>query len=207
MDAGLVAYLSATIVFAATPGPTTAVVIRNTLAGGFRAGLATAAGAATANSTYATLSAVGLAVLIAGSPMVLRVLQVGGGVYLAWLALQSTKHAIRGRPPGAFVEASGGGRTGYGTSYRQGLIANILNPPIVTFYLVVIPSFLPAGPHPSRFALFAALHVTIAFSCHAIWSGLFRQIGSAFTGTQARRVFDAATAVALAAMAARVLLR
>ena len=50
------AFLSFTFVFVATPGATTAVVVRNTLDGGRRAGLFAALGAACANATHATVA-------------------------------------------------------------------------------------------------------------------------------------------------------
>ena len=117
MDAQLLAYLSFAFVLAATPGATTAVVVRNTLTGGWRAGLTAAAGAATANSTYATLAAVGLAVFIAESPLALQVLRIGGGGYLAWLALDSGLKALRARDPHDLTQRTPSGSL-HGAAYR-----------------------------------------------------------------------------------------
>ena len=60
MTPTLVAYLSVAFVLAVTPGATTTVVIRQALAGGWRAGLTAAAGAALGSSTHATMAALGL---------------------------------------------------------------------------------------------------------------------------------------------------
>lgn len=51
---GLGAYLSFTFILAVTPGSTTAVVVRKTLAAGRAAGFAAAAGAALGNTPQAT---------------------------------------------------------------------------------------------------------------------------------------------------------
>ncbi|HSJ39432.1 MAG TPA: hypothetical protein VK955_00070, partial [Xanthobacteraceae bacterium] len=53
IDPSYVAYFTFTLVLVVTPGSTTAVVVRNTLEGGRRAGYWTALGAAIANSCIA----------------------------------------------------------------------------------------------------------------------------------------------------------
>jgi threonine/homoserine/homoserine lactone efflux protein len=202
----LAAYVSATFVLAATPGATTAVVIRNTLANGWRGGLTAAAGAAVANTTWATFAAVGVAMLLAQSSTAFLVLQIGGGLYLTWLGANSVLRAVRpsaghpvsGRPDGDVVSVA---------AFRQGLLTNLLNPPIVTFYLIVVPTFLPPGGGTAAFALLAAIHIVIAFGCHVAWATAFDRMGHVFTAPGARRGLDAAAGIAILALAARVLLK
>ena len=205
MSPTLIAYISVTLVLAATPGATTAVVIRNTLGRGWRGGLATAAGAATANSTYAALSAVGLAVFIAHSPVTLRVLRIAGGLYLVWLGGRSLLKVLKParQPSGPSAEARG---SALHAPFGQGLLTNLLNPPIITFYLVVVPTFLPPGSGIADFAMLAAIHVSIAFACHLTWATAFDRIGHLMSGPVAKLSLDAAAAVAILILAARVFL-
>lgn len=206
MTSTLAAYVSATFVLAATPGATTAVVIRNTLANGWRGGVTAAAGAAVGNSTWATFAAIGVAMLLARSPVVFQVVQAGGVLYLAWLGSNSlirafrprAAHPVSGRPLGDLVTAA---------AFRQGLLTNLLNPPIVTFYLIVVPTFLPPGGGTAAFALLAAIHIVIAFGCHVAWATAFDRIGHVFTAPGARRGLDAAAGIAILWLAARVLLK
>ena len=100
MGAGVAAYLTFTAILVVTPGSTTAVVVRNTLLGGRRAGLATALGAAAANTTHATLAGIGLSVLLTTFPHIVDVVRLGGAAYLAWLGVLSL-----GR---AWINADGG---------------------------------------------------------------------------------------------------
>ena len=65
IDSSYLAFLTFTFILVVTPGSTTAVVVRNTLEGGRRAGYATALGAAAANSTIAIACGLGLSVLLA----------------------------------------------------------------------------------------------------------------------------------------------
>ena len=88
------AYFAFTAVLVATPGATTAVVVRNTLAGGRRAGMAAALGAAIGNTTHAVAAGLGLAVLVARWPDALTAIRIAGGVYLGWLGLRSLARAV-----------------------------------------------------------------------------------------------------------------
>ncbi len=204
----LISYLLFTFVLAATPGSTTAVVVRNTLAGGRAAGLATAAGAAVGNTTHATAAGLGLALLLARWPAAFTSVRVIGGVYLAWLGLASLWRAVR-RPnggiplPSAAVETIDGARR---RSFTQGFAVNILNPSIVTFYLVVVPSFLPAGASRWWFVALAAIHVSIAFSCHGAWVLGFDRVRRFFHRPAARRTLEACSGIALVGLAWRVLM-
>jgi threonine/homoserine/homoserine lactone efflux protein len=202
----LAAYVSATLVLAATPGATTAVVIRNTLANGWRGGITAAAGAAVANTTWATFAAIGVAVLLAQLPVAFQVLRIGGGLYLSWLGAASVLRAFRPRADHP-ISARPAGNVASAAAFRQGLLTNLLNPPIVTFYLIVVPTFLPPGGGTVAFALLAAIHILIAFGCHVAWATAFDRIGHILAGARARRGLDAAAGAAILALAARVFLK
>ncbi len=91
-------------------------------------------------------------------------------------------------------------------SFRQGLTVNLLNPSIATFYLVVVPSFLPAPAPRCYFALLAALHIGMALACHSVWVVALDALRALLRPPRARRVLEGATAVALLGLALRVLL-
>ena len=204
-DASLAAYLTFTAILAVTPGSTTAVVVRNTLRGGRSAGLATAAGAALANSTHATLAGLGLAVLFTHWPAGLVAIRVAGAVYLAWLGVQSLWTAFHLHDGGLSFESGGPPvRTDAG-GFRDGLAINLANPTIITFYLAIVPSFIPAGAPRLYFAMLAAFHVAIAFVCHSMWAIALHAVRRWFSAPWARRTLTVATGLALIYLAARVL--
>ena len=95
LDASYFAYLTFTAILVVTPGSTTAVVVRNTLEGGRRAGYATALGAALANSIIAIACGLGLSVLLAFWPGSVDAIRIGGAVFLAWLGVSSIVRAWR----------------------------------------------------------------------------------------------------------------
>ena len=146
----LLSYFSVTFLLVITPGATTAVVIRSALAGGSRAGIATAAGAALANSTHALAAGVGLSLLLQRWPSILLALRLGGACYLVWLAVASFRRVWR-QPP-ASLPGGDASDARDGPGFRQGVIVNLLNPPIITFYLV-LPTFLRPSAGLAAFAV------------------------------------------------------
>jgi threonine/homoserine/homoserine lactone efflux protein len=210
VDPLLLAYLTFTVMLVVTPGSTTAVVVRNTLHGGRAAGLAAAAGAAMGNTSHAAAAGLGLAVVFARWPAALMLLRIGGAIYLAWLGLTSI-HRVATQADGglrlAGVTDERGADEQRSGSFRQGLAVNLLNPAIATFYLIVVPSFLPPGAPPWYFALLAAMHIALAFTCHGVWAVALDSLRRLFHPPLARRVLEGATGLALLALAARVLVQ
>jgi len=214
-DPLFIAYLTFTFLLAVTPGSTTAVVVRNTLSAGRRAGLATAAGAALGNTSQATAAGLGLAVLLAQFPAAAYFVRLGGAAYLAWLGATSIWRVSRRSNAGfralsidaTAVQHERSNTAQTGTSVRQGLTVNLLNPAVTTFYLVVVPSFLPAGAPRWYYAFLASIHIAIAFCCHGAWALAFHRLRELFRMPQARRVLEAATGVVLLALAAQVILQ
>jgi threonine/homoserine/homoserine lactone efflux protein len=206
----LFAYVSFTAVLVLTPGSTTAVIVRNTLMGGRLAGFAAAMGAAVGNASHATAAGVGLAVVFARWPSAMVALRVCGGLYLGWLGLRSVYRVIK-HPDGGLAlhdpprEGDAGDEPDHGGSFRQGLTVNLLNPAIATFYLVIVPSFLPTGASPWYFAGLAAVHIAMALACHALWAIALDRVRRALAHSETRRLLEAATGVALLILALRVL--
>jgi threonine/homoserine/homoserine lactone efflux protein len=212
VDSQLIAYFVFTTMLVVTPGSTTAVVVRNVLDGGRRAGLAAAAGAALGNTSYATAAALGVAAVFARAPSAFTVLRAAGTVYLAALGMRSLWTAWRATPaalPGA-LERSGTGRAHVEVSstrsgFCQGVVANLLNPAIATFYLTVVPAFLGGTPRPAvRFALLATFHITLAFVCHSAWALALDAMRAIWSRPAARRALETLTGLALLALALRL---
>ena len=71
-------FIAVTAPLVLSPGPSTAVVLRNSIAGGARAGLFTAAGANTGSFCYGLLTAFGFAAALQRWPSAWLVLRWGG---------------------------------------------------------------------------------------------------------------------------------
>jgi threonine/homoserine/homoserine lactone efflux protein len=208
LDASYVAYLTFTFILVVTPGSTTAVVVRNTLEGGRRAGYLTALGAALANSIIAIACGLGLSVLLAYWPGSVDAIRIGGAVFLAWLGVSSILRAWR-RPDGgirlSIDPADVRARPHHGAYVGDGLAINLLSPIIISFYLSVVPSFIPAGASRLYYSMLAASHVLMAFLCHSMWATALDAMRRWFVAPWTRRALQAATGLALIGLALRVI--
>jgi len=204
-DASLAAYITLTALLVVTPGSSTAMVIRHTLTGGRTAGLATAAGIAIANASWAVAAGLGITAILARAPVVFTAIRFGGVAYLAYFGLRALTRALIPAATAVFTDRDRATTSAnLSSAFRDGLAVNLLNPPIATFYLIVVPSFMPA-PSAGRFALLASIHVTMAFICHAVWATGFDALRGIWTRPAARRSVDAVVGIALLALAMRML--
>jgi threonine/homoserine/homoserine lactone efflux protein len=204
-DASLAAYITLTALLVVTPGSSTAMVIRHALAGGRAAGLATAGGIVVANASWAAAAGLGITAVLSRAPAVFTAIRFGGAAYLAYLGLRALIRAS-GQGTETFSNDRDGAPTppDLSSAFRDGVAVNLLNPPIATFYVIVVPSFMPA-PSAGRFALLATIHVAMAFVCHAVWATGFDALRGIWTRPAARRSVDAAVGLALLALAGRML--
>lgn len=202
MDSSLVAYTSITAVLVITPGATTAVVVDHALASGWRGGVRTAIGAALGNASHATLAGLGAAVLLATSPVALGLVRLAGGMFLLWLAWKSARRLFSAAPGAALPSTP---HLPPSRAIRDGLTVNLLNPAIMTFYLTVVPSFMPRQASPGRYVGLAAIHVCLAFVVHCAWAVSLDRLRPALERPGARRFLDGLTTIAMLVLAGRVL--
>lgn len=182
--------------------------MRNTLEGGRRAGYLTALGAALANSIIAISCGLGLAVLVSLWPGSLDAIHIAGAAFLAWLGGASLYRAIRLADGGIrlAVDPEAGPARSHAAAYvGDGLGINLLSPVIISFYLSVVPTFIPAGAARMYYTLLAATHVGLALLCHSMWATALDVMRKWFVAPWTRRSLQAATGLALIALAAKVM--
>jgi threonine/homoserine/homoserine lactone efflux protein len=194
-------YLAVTVPLVLTPGASTAIVLRNSLTGGVGGGIATAIGTNLGSLCYGLLSAYGLALALRRWPSAWEVLRVGGAAYLAWLGVRSIRRALQ-RESTSTAKVVNGGSRGRVAQALEGFAVNALNPAIATFYLVILPQFIPPDAPAVRSALIlTAVHVALAGSWHLTWAAAGGTLARSLTRGIARRALDACTAVALLSLA------
>ena len=138
-----------------TPGADTLLVVSRTAAGGWRQGAAAALGIQLGCLVHAVAAALGVAALLAASPLAFRVLTWAGAAYLVWLGLQMLRAAFKPALPGAVREAPAAASSLRG-AFAQGVLTNVLNPKVGLFFLAFVPQFIDAAA-PSPLAAFLAL--------------------------------------------------
>jgi threonine/homoserine/homoserine lactone efflux protein len=201
MALNLWAFAAITVPLVATPGASTAVVLRNAVSGGVRSGVATAIGANTGSICYGLLTAFGVSVALQRWPWVWVALRFAGTVYLAYLGVRSLARAWTYRQPAAGVlEAAE--RPPISRSVREGFVTNVLNPSLATFYLLILPQFIPReAPFVASALTLTAIHVGLAVTWHLVWAAAGGTLAEALGRTTPRRVLEAISGAALLALA------
>ena len=153
----LVAFVAVSAVVICTPGQDTALTIRNTLTGGRRSGVATAAGVAAGQAVWTVAASAGVVALLTASEPVFRTLKLVGAAYLVYLGAQSLWAAVRGRGKPRPYAAMGPGSPGPRRAERFGRVclSNLGNPKMAVFFASLLPQFAPEGS--SSFAVLLAL--------------------------------------------------
>jgi threonine/homoserine/homoserine lactone efflux protein len=208
IDSSYLAFFTFTFVLVVTPGSTTAVVVRNTLEGGRRAGYLTALGAALANTIIAISCGLGLSVLLSVWPGSLDAIRIGGALFLSWLGVSSLYRAATRYDGGIRLSLDPGAasaRSHAGAYVGDGLGINLLSPVIISYYLSVVPAFIPAGAPRLYYSGLAATHVGLAIACHATWATALDAMRRWFVAPWKRRLLQAGTGVALIALAIEVM--
>ncbi len=122
--------VSICILGAMSPGPSLALVLKQTLNGGRRHGMITALSHGLGVGFYAFLSILGLAAVITTSPLAFSILQWGGALYLAWLGVKGLM-ARTGDSSGEPVVVT------TTSAARDGFLLAFLNPKIAVFFLAL----------------------------------------------------------------------
>jgi threonine/homoserine/homoserine lactone efflux protein len=187
------------------PGAGTMVVIRNTLRGGPRGGIATAGGMALGIFVWAMLVAAGAAALLARWPEALTVVRWLGAGYIAWLGLEMLRTAWAGALPHAAQAGAAAGNAA--RSVREGLVTNLLNPPLPLFYVAMLPHVLGPDDAPIRTALvLASVHGAEALAWLSVVSLAVGRAQQLLMKDRVRRGIEAVAGVALLLLAARLVL-
>jgi threonine/homoserine/homoserine lactone efflux protein len=201
------AFIAVTLPLVLSPGLSTAVVLRNSVAGGVRAGLETAAGVNAGSACYGLLSAAGVTLALQRWPSAWASFRVAGVAYIAWLGISSVMRAFADDPVLQPVSAGPASRGGAAHLY-EGFVTNALNPAIATFYLVVVPQFVPPGaPIARSILILTTVHVALALSWHAVWAAAGGSLARTLSRRRHRQALEIAAGFTLFILAARLALR
>ncbi|MDP7004166.1 MAG: LysE family translocator [Candidatus Thalassarchaeaceae archaeon] len=126
---------------AMSPGPSLAVVLRNTMVGGRRQGVMTGIGHGIGFGIYAFLAAAGIAAALALHESTEVILKWGGITLLLWLGYNFLKSSM-----GAPYESSEDGIDGPSdrAGFAQGFAIALLNPKILAWMLALYTPFIEA---------------------------------------------------------------
>lgn len=188
---------------AVTPGPDFAMVVRQSVAQGRRAGILTSLGVGSAILFHAAYTVAGLGLVVAHSLLAFNILKWAGAAYLIYVGVRTWRapppdlDAVVSREPRAGVSGDLG-------SFALGFLTNALNPKAVLFFLSIFTTLVsPRTP--------LALQVGYGLAMGGLLAAWFCLVSLFFTGGAVRvvlarlgRVFNRLTGGALILMGMRL---
>jgi len=191
--------LAISILGAMSPGPSLAMVVKHSLAGGRANGIATAWAHASGIAIYAFITLIGLAVVLHQSPLLFQIISYAGALYLAYLGI----NALRSKG-GVAEKLHSGAAVQIRQSAREGFFISLLNPKIAIFFIALFSQFIGVDSDlNSKFII-----VTTPFIVDGLWYtfiAFILSISSVFDKLQHHAVFiDRLSGIVLIGLAIKV---
>jgi len=223
-DARYFAYATISALLVISPGATMAVVMETAIEEGRAAAMYTVLGVNIGNSTLALASALGMSFVFTHWPWTLPLVKAAGAAYLSYLGLRGLWLAFRPLKPGPAGGATGSDRRGVApadgsaaasaarlgprAAVARGVMTNLLNPPVILFYMTFLPQFIgPQDPFFGRFVVLAATHVSMSLVWLSIYATALGVLAERMTRPLVRRALEGVTGVLLVGFGVRLLLR
>lgn len=207
MSTSFIAFLAVSVVVIVTPGPDTALTIRNSIAGGRPAGLATAFGVSVGQLVWAIATSLGLVAVLLASEPVFHALRLAGAAYLVYLGVQSLRAAFA-KSPGSVLGGRDAGRAsplGSARAFSQGVINDLANPKMAVFFASVLPQFAPQGQGMlSHLILLGLVFSLLTLAWLALYACVVASAGALLRGSRLRRAIDGIAGAALLGFGLRV---
>ena len=119
---------------AISPGPSLAVVIRNTISGGRFEGVMTGVGHGIGLGIYAFIAVMGLSSILLSNENIFIILQWVGALLLIWIAF----NMIKSTPSQSSETYNNSGRRGF----FEGFMIAFFNPKILVFFVAIFAQFI-----------------------------------------------------------------
>ncbi|MBY0612102.1 MAG: LysE family translocator [Beijerinckiaceae bacterium] len=138
----LIAFLIATALFAAIPGPAVLYTAAQTLARGRRAGFLTVFGIHAGCYVHVFAASLGLSAVLTHVPLAYLVLKLFGAAYLVWIGITIIMRKGEATLPEIARKSSR-------RAFIDSMIVEILNPKAALFFIAFLPQFVdPAASLP-----------------------------------------------------------
>jgi len=222
-DAQVIQFILVAAVLTATPGADTMLVVRSVLRRGKQAGFATTFGVCLGLFVHATVSALGLSVLLVRSALAFNIVRWAGVAYLLFLGLQSLvrlwqadgetdNHSLPILTETYAEDVTGQTSTWVRLAkqrqaFLEGLFTNILNPKVAVFYLAFLPQFVsPGDPVLAKSLLLAGLHFSMGMMWLSLVTVLLGRLGGVISSGRTGRWLEGVAGVVLIGFGLRLAL-
>jgi threonine/homoserine/homoserine lactone efflux protein len=195
----VVAFAAVAAVIVVVPGPDMALVLKNGVARGRQAAVATALGINAGLVVWALAAALGIAALLHASSTAFTALKLAGAAYLVWLGLRALREAWRGSPHESRPPARAT------SPFREGLLTNLLNPKVALVYTTLIPQFVDrGGSELAQTFLLAGVFIAMGLVWLIGYALLVARVGELLRRPVVRRAVNAVAGTMLTALGVRL---
>ncbi|SMX50588.1 LysE family translocator [Maliponia aquimaris] len=181
----------------AAPGPALLFALRQSIAGGFRTGVATGAGLGLVAALWTGAALLGLDILFRLFPAAFLVLKIAGALYLLWIAFQLWRDA---RNPVADSARPGA------KAFLGGALVNLSNPKSVLFAASVLVVIFPADVTMVEKGLIVLNHFVVELAVYAGFAALLSTPPARAGYLRMKPVIDRVAAAVLGVLGLRLLL-
>ena len=159
------AYVMAASLLTITPGLDTAIVLRTAIVEGRSSAVKATLGITLGCLIWGAMVSLGLGALLHASVLAFAVLKLIGAAYLLLLGFQ-----LFMKPRSLLKLEEKKDSTALSKyAFRQGLLANLLNPKVGLFYVTFLPQFVPAHVNMAGYTFFlVSIHVLLSLA----WLGV-----------------------------------
>ncbi len=204
MTESFMAFLGVSILVIVTPGPDTAVTVRNALLGGRGAGVFTALGVAIGQAIWALATSLGIVALLVASEQIFFAVKLAGAAYLVFLGAQALWAAWRWKRPLAAGRRPQRRQAPW-KAFRRGLISDLSNPKMAAFFASLLPQFIPeSGPDFASLMLLGMVFSALTFVWLALYAHAIATAGDFMRRPGIRRALGAIMGAGLVALGLRV---
>ncbi|WP_286263273.1 LysE family translocator [Thalassotalea atypica] len=128
------------ILGALSPGPSLALVVKNTLNGGQQQGYATAISHGFGVALYAAITATGIGIIIVNSPVLYAIIKYAGAAFLLYLGIKALVNSTRESAIENVEQVPANTVNGW----RDGFLIAFLNPKLAIFFLALFSQYVDA---------------------------------------------------------------
>lgn len=132
----LITYVAIVLGFVFIPGPATLLTVARATSSGTKVGIATGAGIAAGDVIHTFMAIVGISAVIAASAMLFSIIKYIGAAYLIYLGIRALLEKAQAGPARRALPISAN------RAFRQAVLAEVLNPKTVLFFLAFLPQFV-----------------------------------------------------------------
>ena len=199
IDLRFLTFVVVSALFIVTPGPDTALIIRNSLAGGPRASTLTALGVALGSAAWAAAATLGIGVLLELSAGAFTVLKLAGAAYLCYLGVRTLLSRVE-----ASRNDVAPARRDDTSAFMQGLLSNLPNPKAGAFFVTVMPQFVVPGDPAWRLLALVATDEAMLLLWLVPYGHVVSRMGRSAIGVRVRTAITRLTGLVLIGLGARL---